>query len=282
MPVRKRSIVKIDEDKCNGCGLCVPKCAEGALQIIDGKAKLVSEVYCDGLGACLGECPQDAITIEERQAEEFDEKATNEYLKKIGREPLPHHEHKSEAPKTAGHACPGSMAQSLNPATDKKSDNAPGGFVCPGSAARAFGNQQESKTAEDEPRMAMKSELANWPLQLSLVPTGAPYFQGAKLLIAADCAPFAYPDFHGSLLKGKTLVICCPKLDDVSFYREKLVEIFRDNDIASIEVAHMEVPCCFGLRQLVQAAIADSGRDIPFGYTVLGIRGDIIEEVEPQ
>jgi len=223
----KRKIIKIDEDKCTGCGLCVPNCAEGALQIIDGKAKLVSEVFCDGLGACLGHCPEDAITIEEREAEAFDEKKVEKHLAK---EKAHQHGHSHE------------------------------GFACPSSQAMEF--------------RAGASQLANWPVQLTLVPVNAPYFDGADLLIAADCVPFAYADFHNELLKNKILLIGCPKLDDAAAYQEKIAQILKENNIKSITCAHMEVPCCFGLIHIIKEALAASGKKIDFKEVTIGIKGN--------
>jgi Pyruvate/2-oxoacid:ferredoxin oxidoreductase delta subunit len=214
-----REIVRIDEEKCNGCGLCIPNCAEGALQIVDGKAKLMSEKFCDGLGACLGNCPEDAITVIEREAEYFDEKAVEVYL------------HKKQEAKTE--------SASVTPAV---------------------------------------SQLTQWPVQLKLVPINAPYFQDADLLIAADCVPFAYPDFHRDFLKGKAVVVGCPKLDDIQYYKEKLTEIFKTNSIKSITLPHMEVPCCFGLVKATEDAIAASGKNIPLKKVKIGIRGDIKPE----
>ncbi len=260
-----RKIIHIDEEKCDGCGLCAAACVEGAIQNIGGKAKLVSEVYCDGLGACIGECPQGAITIEERAAEAFDPKAVERHLaaqEKPTTLPRP-----TPAPQAAhqGHVCPGTFSQMLRRRR-------------PESAA---GSEASQATTE---RYEPVSELANWPVQIRLVPVQAPYFDGADLLIAADCAPFAYPDFHRRLLANKVLLIGCQKLDDAQFYREKLAQILQHNDIRSIEVAFMEVPCCFGLVQLVKLALADAGRQIPLILTRIGIRGAICEtgRAEPQ
>ncbi len=240
-----RKIVKIDEEKCNGCGLCIPNCAEGALQIVDGKAKLMSEKFCDGLGACLGHCPQDAIAVIEREAEEFDEKAVEIHLSKQ-KEAQPKHQ-----PAFAG--CPSSRVMHFK-VTEAKSEPAP---VIPGI-----------------------SQLSHWPVQLKLVPINAPYFQDADLLIAADCVPFAYPDFHRDFLKGKAVVVGCPKLDDIQYYKEKLTEIFKANSIKSITLPHMEVPCCFGLVRATEEAIAASGKKIPLKKVKIGIRGDIKPEEE--
>ncbi len=243
-----RKIVKIDEERCNGCGLCIPNCAEGALQIVDGKAKLASEKFCDGLGACLGHCPQDAITVIEREAENFDEKAVEVHLHKK-------HEVKPE-PKPRPQPVP---------------------FTgCPSSRTMHFKVPKATvNTGSTSPSVSM---LTQWPVQLKLVPINAPYFQDADLLIAADCVPFAYPDFHRDFLKGKAVVVGCPKLDDVQLYREKLTEIFKVNSIKSITVPYMEVPCCFGLVKATEDAIAASGKNIPLKKVKIGIRGDIKPE----
>ena len=233
-----RKIIKIDEEKCDGCGQCVPACVEGALQIIDGKARLVSEQYCDGLGACLGECPRGAITIEERIAEEFDEVAVQRHL-----------------------------AEQAADKASQCSATAPAGG-CPGTAAAC----QEAQPSS--------SSLYNWPVQLSLVPEQAPYFQGARLLIAADCVPFACPDFHQRFLTSRVLVVGCPKLDDAQFYRQKLAQIFTTNDIQSVDTLHMEVPCCIGLVRLVQLALEDSGKQIPASVTEVGVRGEVLQTTQ--
>ncbi len=225
-----RKVVKIDEEKCDGCGQCVPACAEGALEIIDGKARLVSEVYCDGLGDCLGECPQEAITIEEREADKFDLEATERHLAQ--------RKEKEEPART------GASADADEPFAG-----------CPGAAARLLRNDTAAAAADAETTAREPSMLINWPVQLRLAPVKAPYFDGARLLIAADCAPFAFADFHGKFLAGRTLVVGCPKLDDVDLYRKKLAQIFLQNDIREVEVVYMQVPCCYGLVHLVQGAL---------------------------
>jgi Pyruvate/2-oxoacid:ferredoxin oxidoreductase delta subunit len=242
-----RRVVKIDEEKCNGCGLCIPNCAEGALRIVDGKAKLVSDKFCDGLGACLGHCPQDAIVIVERQAEDFDEKAVEAHLYKSRLHPQP--ELKPQPVPLTG--CPSSRVMHLK---------AP---------------EPEAET-ESTPRSA--SMLFQWPVQLKLVPVDAPYFQNADLLVAADCVPFAYPDFHRDFLKGKAVVVGCPKLDDIQNYREKLTEIFKANSIKSITLPFMEVPCCYGLVVATEDAIRASGKNIPLRKVKVGIRGETRSE----
>ena len=248
-----RNIVRIDQDKCDGCGLCVPSCAEGAITIVNGKAVLAAENLCDGLGACLGECPQDAITVEEREADEFDEVAVEKHLTAQGK-PLPAHQH-------------GAPAQSA-PAPQH---HAGGG--CPGSRAMSFARAQES--AAPAPGASRQSQLAQWPVQLHLVPVTAQYFQGADLLITADCVPVAYAGYHEDFLAGKAVVMGCPKLDDNNFYQQKLTEIFTRSDIKSITVLKMEVPCCGGIAIAARQALADSGKQIPYREVTIGIQGEI-------
>lgn len=235
-----RNIVKIDEEKCDGCGLCVNACAEGAIEIIDGKAKLISETYCDGLGACLGECPQNAITIEQRQADAFDEEATAQHLAQT-----------KAAPPELPCGCPGNLSRQLNPKT----------------------SPQENSPTETSP-----SHLRNWPVQLMLAPTQATYFQHADLLLVADCVPFAFADFHRKYLKEKSVVIGCPKLDDAQMYIEKLTEIIKHSSLKSITVLHMEVPCCSGLTRIAQEALAAGGSKIPAQDITIGVQGDIISQ----
>lgn len=245
-----RKIVQIDEDACNGCGLCVPACAEGAIRIVNGKAVLSADNLCDGLGACLGDCPRDAIRIIEREADEFDEEAVDKHLRQIGREPALHGAHHG-APSHPHHAAGG----------------------CPGSRAMVF--DAPAKADETAPAAPQPSRLRQWPVQLHLVPPTAPYFQDADLVIAADCVPFAYADFHRDFLDGRALVIGCPKLDDNRFYQEKLTEIFRASTIRSITVLRMEVPCCGGIVMAARQALAASGKDIPFREVTIGIQGTV-------
>jgi NAD-dependent dihydropyrimidine dehydrogenase PreA subunit len=240
-----RKIVTIDAEKCNGCGLCVPACAEGAIRIENGKAVLSADNLCDGLGACLGECPQDAIHVIEREADGFDEAAVEKHLKEMGHPAPPHH---PPAPAHARHGgCPGSRAMTIDrPAATEPSQDA---------------GQQPG-------------ELRQWPIQLNLVPVTAPYFQDADLLIAADCVPFAYGSFHRDFLKGKAVVIGCPKLDDTRFYTEKLTELFRTASIRSITVMRMEVPCCGGIVIAARQALAASGKEIPFREVTITVGGE--------
>lgn len=243
-----RKVVLIDEDKCDGCGECVPACSEGAIQIVDGKARLVSDVYCDGLGDCLGECPRGAITIEEREAAEFDPEAVRMHLEGDVGEGL-------EAEEGVARGYPGSAAQ----ATER----------C----------ELQEKVGEPGEKASVTSRLTNWPVQIMLMPASAPYLDGAKLLIAGDCVGFSLADFHRRFLGDRILMVGCPKLDNADFYRRKLAQIFIQNDIKSIDVVYMEVPCCFGMVHLVHESLLESGKDIPLTYTKVGIKGDIIESV---
>ena len=247
-----RNIVSIDEENCNGCGECVLACAEGAIQIVDGKARLISESYCDGLGACIGDCPQGAITVEQREAAAFDEEAVHEHL--------------------AGQSQSGAKLTS----DSGGGEELPCG--CPGSAAQTLVTDSVADSETTAPESsAAPSQLGQWPVQIHLVPPHAPYLQGSKLLITADCVPFAFADFHRRFLAGRAVLVGCPKLDDAWFYRTKLAQIFDQNDIQSIEVGQMEVPCCHGLLRIVREALADAGKEIPLTVTTVGIRGDIVE-----
>jgi len=252
----KRKIVEIDEAKCTGCGLCVPSCAEGAIQIIDGKARLVSDVYCDGLGACLGTCPQDAIRIIERDADPFDEEAARRHVE--GRE---HHAAGTTDPQPC--ACPSMEVHDLRMAAPPPGGPPPGNRLPP------------AASAEDDPADTLPSALGNWPVQLRLVPPNAPFLHDADLLLVADCVPFAYADFHRRLLPGRPIVIGCPKLDDAPFYIDKLAAILTQSSIRRVTVAHMEVPCCTGLVRIAESAIAQSGRNVPLDDVTISIRGEV-------
>jgi ferredoxin len=232
-----RNIISIDEEKCDGCGQCVVDCAEAALQVVDGKAKLIKELYCDGLGACLGSCPTGALTIEMRESDPFDEEATERHMDETKRK------------KESFSGCPGT-----------KPVDFPGTYAA------------EQVSAD------IKPELTNWPVQLKLIAVNAPYLNGADLLLAADCTAFSAVNFHSRFIKGKKLVIACPKLDDAQLYYDKLTEMFRMNDIKSISVVRMEVPCCGGLIYLAKEAIKASGKDIPVSETVIGVKGEILSE----
>ena len=273
-----REIITIDEDKCNGCGLCVPNCPEGALQIIDEKARLVSDLFCDGLGACIGHCPEGAITIEKREAEPYEENRVMENIVKLGENTIKEHlQHLRD------HGALDYLSQALTylkendiPVPQMEQKGCPPGG-CPGSAVQDFREDVPEPVQEPVAKQSgpAETQLRQWPVQLTLVPVAAPYFQNAELVIAADCVPFAFPDFHETFLKGRALAIGCPKLDDAASYKEKLTAIFAQNNIRSITVAHMEVPCCHGLKSLVKAALAESGKIIPYAEVEIGIRGDI-------
>ena len=234
---QKRKIIQIEETKCDGCGLCVTACSEGALAIIDGKARLLSDTYCDGLGNCLGECPQGAISILEREAEPFIEE---EAIKQNFAENHP--------------------AQASQCTTS-----------------------QMTKLATNRPKMekvgqSTPFQLSNWPIQLMLMPVNAPFLSGADLVISADCAPFAYAGFHEQILEGRPLIIACPKLDDAAYYVEKLTKVLELNTIRSIHIVFMEVPCCNGLRRIVQRALQNAKKDIPITYSRIGITGSILDD----
>lgn len=230
-----RDIIKIDEEKCNGCGDCVTACAEGAIQVIDGKARLVSEIYCDGLGACLGHCPQGAITIEKRQAREFDEKATEQHLAKMKSKPQA--------------SC----------------------FACPG--LKSFNMPEKQQITDNSP--SVTSQLGHWPVQLKLVSPQASYFAGADMLLVADCVPFAMADFHKKFLTNHSIAVGCPKLDDSRLYIEKLAEIVEINDLHSLKVIHMEVPCCSGLTYIAKEAIAKSNVNLSFEDITIDLSGNV-------
>jgi ferredoxin len=234
----KRKIIEIDEERCSGCGECVDACAEGAIRIIDGKARLVSETYCDGLGACLGECPEGALTITERESDEFDPEAVGEHLKsQAGPEPVCH--------ETLACGCPSAQIQ-----------------IFPSSMLA-----REGKPAGGKEETA--SALTHWPVQIRLVPATAPFLKNADLLIAADCTPLAYAGFHQDLLPGRVVMMGCPKFDDVEEYVAKFTEVFRVAGIRSITVVDMEVPCCSKLPVIVEKALALSGREIPLEEIVI-------------
>ena len=235
----KRKIIEIDESLCNGCGQCVTGCAEGALEIIDGVAKIVADHFCDGLGACIGHCPTGALQIIERDAPEFDEEAVEERLAEI---------------KKAASPC-GCMSSRPMTMTPCQTANAP--------------------TAQATQSTGSGSALASWPIKLRLVPPNAPFLQGAKLLLAADCVPPAFPAFHSALLPGRIALLGCPKFDDVPSYVEKLTAIIQQNDIVDITVLQMEVPCCAGMSRLAAQAIAASGKRVPATQVVVTRRGEI-------
>lgn len=233
-----RKIIKIDTKKCNGCGLCAEACHEGAIAMIDGKAKLVRDDYCDGLGDCLPVCPTNAISFEEREAAEYDEAAVIA-KKSEDLQPLPC-------------GCPGTQSKSIN-----RNTNSP------------------CNTTKSNAPITIDSQLSQWPVQIKLVPINAPYFDGANLLIAADCTAFAYGDFHQEFIKDHVTLIGCPKLDSGD-YSEKLTEIIINNDIKSIKVVRMEVPCCGGIENAVKQALINSGKMIPWQIVTISSDGRIL------
>lgn len=244
----KRKIIEIDDELCDGCGLCIPSCAEGALEIIDGKARVVADKLCDGLGACLGECPNNALRIIEREADEFDEAAVEEHLAHLEKEAP-----KQEAPVQCG--CPSAGIQTF----------------APGDAAR---RPMPPPLAGEG---AEASALSHWPVQIKLVPPQAPFLKGADLLVVADCVPAAYPAFHRDFLKGKAVMMGCPKFDGAQEYIDKFAEIFKTADIRSITIPIIEVPCCAGLPVIVKKGLEASGKKIPAEVVVISRRGKILE-----
>jgi ferredoxin len=265
----KRKIIKIDEEKCNGCGQCIPNCPEGAIQIIDGKARLISDLFCDGLGACIGYCPQGAITIEEREANGYDEKKVMENVVKQGKNVIKAHLEHLKA-----HNQSELLKQAIEYLKEKNIEIPTlGEGGCPGSKIMDL-RKKEGLINKEVAVSERISQLENWPVQIKLVSPLAPYLNGADLLIAADCVPFAYAHFHQDLLKGKVLLVGCPKLDDLQLYQEKISQIVKNNQIKSITYMHMEVPCCFGLIGVIKQAISASGRDIPFQEITISIKGE--------
>jgi len=240
-----RKIIEIDEERCDGCGDCVISCAEGALKIIDGKAKVISDNLCDGLGACLGECPQEALKIIEREAEDFDEAAVEEHLEA---------NQSKEEKQTMPCGCPSTQIQSFAPAAGCQSANTPTSF---------------EKAA---------SALTHWPVQIRLIPPTAPFLKGADLLVTADCVPVAFPSLHRDYLEGKTIMLGCPKFDDVQAYIDKFSEIFKTAGVKSVTTMIMEVPCCSGLPMIVKKGMEASGVNVPSRQVVVSTRGEILEE----
>lgn len=233
-----RKIIQIDEEKCNGCGACAAACHEGAIAMVDGKAKLMRDDYCDGLGDCLPVCPADAIHFIEREAAAYDEQAVMEHKK-------------------------------------EKAAGAPLACGCPGSQAKRIKRNENAACGEEYPQGDMPSQLLQWPVQIKLVPTKAPYFDGADLLIAADCSAYAYGDFHRRFIKNRITVIGCPKLDGVD-YTEKLTEIIRNNAVKSVTIVRMEVPCCGGIEMAAKTALQNSGKFLPWQVVTISTDGKIL------
>jgi len=246
----KRKIIEIDEELCDGCGQCVPSCAEGALEVIDGKAKVISDNLCDGLGACLGDCPQGALKIIEREAEDFDEEAVTEHLARQEQKPAP-----AQPSETLPCGCPSAQIQTFSAVP----------------AAAAAGSVRETS--------GTPSALSHWPIKIRLIPPTAPYLKGADVLILADCAATAYRSLHQDLLEGRVVMMGCPKFDDAELYVERLAQVFQTAGIKSITCLRMEVPCCSGLTTIIKKALKASGQAIPAEELVISARGKILETI---
>lgn len=246
-----RKIIEIDDELCDGCGQCVPACAEGAIQIIDGKARVVSDNLCDGLGACLGECPNGALRIIEREAEEFDEHAVEKHLEEMENQ----EEDETAVP------------------------NEPPACGCPSQQVKTF-DKPAASTADRQPNAPGESALSHWPIQIRLVPANAPFLKGADLLVLADCVAVAYPGLHRDLLKGRAVMMGCPKFDDAEGYIEKFTEVFQRAGLKSVTIVSMEVPCCSGLPVIVKKAVEKAGKTVPLKEMVIGSSGEVISESE--
>ena len=241
-----RKIIEIDDELCDGCGQCVPSCAEGAIEIVDGKARLAAEKYCDGLGACLGECPNGALRIVEREAEDFDEGAVETFLKE-------REKREKQAEPALACGCPSAQVQTFFPTASRQ---------------KAMGSNSEARGV---------SALTHWPVQINLVPPTAPFLKGAELLVVSDCVPVAYPNLHADFMPGKVVLMGCPKFDDVAVYTQKFVDIFTTADIKSVTTLAMEVPCCSGLPMIVKKALDEAGRNIPLEEVIISTRGEILK-----
>ena len=292
-----RRVIHIDQEKCNGCGICANACHEGAIGIVDGKAQLLRDDYCDGLGDCLPTCPTGAITFVEREAAAYDEAAVKAHMERRKQEQAAtqasdtHSSAVQEASASTG--CPGSRARQIVHEETPAFTGCPGSRVrqivheetpaftgCPGSRSQQIDHAEEAAEAaqnETAAPFSMQSQLTNWPVQIKLAPVRAPYFNHARLLIAADCTAYAYANFHQEFLKGKVALIGCPKLDDVD-YSEKLTEIIRNNDIQSVTIVRMEVPCCGGLQHAAMTALQNSGKFIPWQVVTISIDGKILDQ----
>lgn len=292
-----RKIIEIDEEKCDGCGNCVPACAEGAIQIIDGKAKVVKDQYCDGLGACLGDCPQGALTLVEREADEFDEEAVEAYLKSL--ESGQNSAASSKTLKTNTPTTDMPTAESTNGTVNSEKDDGKLGCGCPSSHLQTFimdGSDTPSSApglhhrhGEGEPCacasankpsqfQSVQSALGHWPVQIRLIPPTAPFLKGADLLVTADCVPVAYPAYHQDFLKGKVVMLGCPKFDDAESYIDKFAQIFKVAGIQSVTALIMEVPCCSGMPTILKKAMERAGVEIPIKQVVINGRGHIVSQ----
>ena len=299
----KRKIVQIDEEKCNGCGLCIPECQEGALQIIDDKARLISDLFCDGLGACLGYCPEDAITIIEREAEPYNERKVMETIVPKGRNTILAHlehlrdhnevdflnvaiqylkEHNIDMSEEGFEVRKSNKAGSTDQPVEIEPEIPAPACGCPGSMTMDFKTDQaEANKAPtlDSRSTNVPSELKQWPIQLHLLNPQAPYFRNADVILTADCVPFAMGNFHARFLKDKSLAIACPKLDsNKESYVQKLESMINDSSINTLTVIMMEVPCCNGLLAMAEAARNQAGRDVPINRVIISLQGEVLEE----
>ena len=269
----KRKIIHIDEEKCNGCGQCIPNCPEGALLMIDGKARLVSDLFCDGLGACIGECPVGAINIEEREAEAYDERKVMTNIARQGENVIKAHlDHLREHGETEYLREAVAVLEEKGIVIESEVAACSGG--CPGSKAQEILREESN----EGPAAEQPSELRQWPIQMHLIPPSAPYFKNADVLLAADCAAFSVGDFHSRYLRGKRLAIACPKLDtQQDIYLDKLTALIEHTGIRSLTVLTMEVPCCTGLLRLAQQALGQSERKVPMEWIKVNIQGEVLQ-----
>jgi ferredoxin len=276
----RRKIITIDESKCNGCGVCIPNCPEGALQIIDGKARLISDIFCDGLGACIGNCPQGAIGIEEREADLYDEKKTMKNIVKAGKNTIiAHLRHLKDHDETAylkealDYLKENNIDVDFQANTQKNSCASKS--ACPGSLVQEFSSEPQ-KSEESGIR---QSDLKQWPVQFHLLPANAPFFKRSDMILVADCVAYAIGDFHKEYLKGKTLAIACPKLDsNLDNYLEKIISLIDDAEINTLTVITMQVPCCSGLLGIAKKASEKASRKIPIKSIVISIKGEKLKE----
>jgi ferredoxin len=279
----KRKIIQIDEEKCNGCGLCIPNCHEGAMRLIDGKARLISDLFCDGLGACIGHCPEGAIEIVEREAEPYDERKVMEMMVPKGRNTiLAHLEHLRDHNESVflQQATDYLTENNIMMNPEKTEPHSPAECGCPGSKAMDFrAGPMADRHPDTSQVQSTASELRQWPVQLHLLNPQASYFRNADVALAADCVAFAMGNFHSRFLKGKSLAIACPKLDaNKESYIQKLTSMIADTKINSLTVVMMEVPCCGGLLQMAKTARTNSGRNIPIKQAIVNLQGEVIEE----
>ena len=277
----KRKIIQIDEDKCTGCGLCIPNCPEGAIQMIDGKARLIGDLFCDGLGACIGHCPEGAISIEEREAESYDESKVMENIIKAGPNTI-----RAHLAHLRDHGQKEFLEEAMELMREKGIDvpeieegHMPHdhGSGCPGARSMVFTRENAQAGRRQEGKRP--SQLTHWPIQMHLISPTAPQYRGADLMLAADCVAYAMGDFHKDFLEGKALAIACPKLDEgQEIYLEKLKALIDQAKINTLTVMIMQVPCCRGLLQLAQRAVQEAGRKIPIKSVVVGIQGNLLKE----